>query len=123
MKPCNQCGKCCIAYADGGLSATREEIDAWETHRPDIARYVSNSHIWCDPDTGTQLTRCPWLRSEPGGVRHHCSIYADRPQDCRDYPVLVADMVRDECEMLESRDLQNLVVVQRALDVERRGRG
>ena len=122
MKPCNQSGKCCIAYADGGLSAAREEIDAWHTHRPDIARYVSDGEIWCHPDTGARLAHCPWLRTEPGGARHHCAIYADRPQDCRDNPVLVTDMVRDGCEMLEPKDLQNLRGVQRALVAERRER-
>ncbi|HCX26778.1 MAG TPA: zinc/iron-chelating domain-containing protein, partial [Cellvibrionales bacterium] len=24
MKECNQCGKCCIHYSDGGLSATQD---------------------------------------------------------------------------------------------------
>lgn len=121
MRSCNQCGKCCLAYADGGLSATAEEIDDWETRRPDIARHVHDGRIWCDPDTGAQLTRCPWLRQEPDSARYHCSIYADRPQDCRDYPVLVEDMVRDGCEMIEVKDLRDLPGVQRQLDLARRG--
>ncbi|HHJ18661.1 MAG TPA: YkgJ family cysteine cluster protein, partial [Gammaproteobacteria bacterium] len=27
MKECNQCGKCCIKYSDGGLSASSSEIE------------------------------------------------------------------------------------------------
>ena len=52
MKDCNQCGKCCVIYADGGLSASQKEIDAWEENRPDIFAYVSDGKIWVDPATG-----------------------------------------------------------------------
>lgn len=121
MKPCNQCGKCCIAYADGGLSATAEEIDAWTELRPDIARFVRDGRIWCDPETGVPLRSCPWLRSDADGTRYHCAIYVDRPEDCRDYPVLVADMIRDECEMLEPGDQRNPAAAQAALDRARSG--
>ena len=119
MKPCNQCGKCCIAYADGGLSATPEEIDAWNDLRPDIARFVRDGRIWCDPDSGEPLAWCPWLRSTDGSAPYHCAIYSDRPEDCRAYPVLVADMVRDDCEMLEPKDRRDPRAAQRTLDRER----
>ena len=115
MQACNQCGKCCQIYADGGLSATREEITWWQDHRPDIARFVSEGQIWMDPDTGRQLTRCPWLE-ESAERTFSCSIYNDRPEDCRLYPVLVSDMVRDECEMIEKIDLLDLGKAQQVLD-------
>jgi len=113
MRDCNQCGKCCLHYADGGLVATAEEIDAWEEHRPDIFRFVHKEQIWCSPEDGQALTRCPWLQGL--GTPYTCGIYADRPQDCRSYPVTVTDMIRDECEMIELKDLNNLSKAQAEL--------
>ena len=105
LQPCNQCGKCCIHYADGGLVATAEEIDRWEADRPDIFAYVKEGQIWHSPETGQPLSRCPWLvgREAP----YSCAIYADRPEDCRSYPSDLTDMVRDGCEMLEAKDLKD----------------
>lgn len=129
MLECNQCGKCCQKYADGGLSATAEEIGWWEASRPDIARYVMRGEIWIDPQTGNRLLSCPFLvevtpqarvspreRKQPPQRRYSCSIYQDRPEDCRQYPVSINDMVVDECEMLEVRDLRDTAVAQRKLD-------
>lgn len=121
MKNCNSCGKCCEYAGNGGLSATSEEIDWWETHRPEIARFVQDGKIWVDPKTGSYFARCPWLRREtlrhePGKQRYTCDIYHDRPEDCRHYPVDIAQMVRDDCEMLESRDLVDYGRAQQILD-------
>ena len=116
MKQCNQCGKCCIKYSDGGLSATHNEIDWWETFRPDIYAYVSNGNIWMDPTTGKQLERCPWLEKLSGQEKYICGIYHDRPDDCKHYPVSIDDMVKDECEMLEIQDLRKPKQAQRTLD-------
>ena len=116
MKDCNQCGKCCTIYADGGLSASASEIDWWETQRPDIARYVGGGKIWMDPDNGEQLRHCPWLRRLPGQEKYVCRIYDDRPDDCRFYPTNIDEMLRDGCEMLEPRDLANPKQAQRKLD-------
>jgi Fe-S-cluster containining protein len=116
VKECNQCGKCCINYGSGGLSATVSEIDQWETYRPDIARFVRDGEIWFSPETGKQLARCPWLQKSPGQGKYVCSIYYDRPDDCKYYPVDIEQMIRDECEMLEPRDLLRPKQAQRALD-------
>ena len=116
MKECNQCGKCCINYSNGGLSASAIEIEWWENSRPDIARYVSEGEIWVDPDTGKQLELCPWLRKFPDEDKYICDIYFDRPDDCKFYPVSIEDMIKDECEMLEARDLTNPKQAQRTLD-------
>jgi Fe-S-cluster containining protein len=116
MKNCNQCGKCCIIYADGGLSASQKEIDAWEEGRPDIFAYVSDGKIWVDPATGQQLRYCPWLRKAPDQNKYSCSIYDDRPDDCRYYPSTIEEMLRDECEMIEPRDLVDTVKAQKTLD-------
>jgi Fe-S-cluster containining protein len=116
MKDCNQCGKCCVIYADGGLSASQKEIDAWEENRPDIFAYVSDGKIWVDPATGQQLRYCPWLTKVSGQQKYTCRIYNDRPDDCRFYPSNIDEMVRDECEMLEPRYLANPTKAQRTLD-------
>jgi len=116
MKACNSCGKCCIKYSNGGLSASEEDLKLWESLRPDIYKYVRKGKIWMDPTTGKQIELCPWLRRDPDQVKFNCAIYFDRPEDCRIYPSLVSEMHNDECEMLEEKDLQNLAQAQRELN-------
>lgn len=121
MKECNQCGKCCLLYSDGGLSATAQEIESWQVFEPEIARYVADGQIWVDPASGKRLEHCPWLQALPqetrsSPVRYGCRIYHQRPQDCRQYPVTVADMVRDGCEMIEAVDLGSPKAAQLRLD-------
>ncbi len=116
MKECNQCGKCCTLYGNGGLSASDVEIDWWETYRPDISDYVNGGKIWISPVTGKQMVRCPWLRKLPNQNKFICRIYYDRPDDCRHYPVTIEQMINDDCEMLEARDLVDSKRAQRTLD-------
>ena len=108
MKACNSCGKCCIKYSNGGLSASQADIDLWASLRPTLSSYVRDGKIWMDPDSGKQLELCPWLRKEPNQSEYRCAIYFDRPEDCRVYPATVDDMIKDECEMLEDQDLKDL---------------
>lgn len=68
------------------------------------------------PDTGKQLEQCPWLRKEPGNNKYTCDIYHDRPDDCKHYPVTLEQMINDECEMLEVRDLTKPEQAQKMLD-------
>lgn len=70
-----------------------------------------------DPETGKQIELCPWLRQLPDQNRFTCGIYLDRPEDCRIYPARVEDMVKDECEMLEKRDLADLRHAQTTLEI------
>ena len=108
-----------MKYADGGLSATPDEIHWWETFRPEISRFVSAGKIWTDPVTGKPLAACPWLRKAPNQPRYTCVIYHDRPDDCKHYPVDIAQMADDGCEMLEPKDLTNnaaKAAAQRRLD-------
>ncbi len=116
MKACNQCGKCCINYSDGGLTASDEDIEGWEIFKPDIARYVRGGKLWFSPDTGEQLTRCPWLVQLDEKPSYGCSIYEDRPEDCRHYPVTIHDMIKDDCEMIELKDLADRKQAQQTLD-------
>lgn len=116
MKDCNQCGRCCSRYGGGDLSASAADIERWAEHRPDIHRYVDNGQIWVDPETGKVLERCPWLTKIPNQEKYACSIYEQRPEDCRYYPVRIEDMYHDGCEMLEKKDLNDLRRAQRRLD-------
>lgn len=122
MKECNQCGKCCIKYGGGDLNATQEEIDLWELFNPDIFAFVKNNQIWHDPQSGEKLTQCPFLEIAPkkdplATNKYTCSIYLDRPEDCQHYPSLITEMVTDECEMIETSDLQNYKKAQNKLDI------
>lgn len=121
MKACTQCGKCCLHYSDGGLSASAEDIAGWEIFNPDIAKYLVDGRIWMDPESGEQLKHCPWLEllpatSENSTAKYGCRIYQDRPEDCRHYPGSVAEMVRDGCEMIEVQDLEAPEEAKKALD-------
>jgi Fe-S-cluster containining protein len=122
MKDCNQCGKCCIKYGGGDLSATKEEIDLWELFNPEIFKFVKSNEIWFDPESGLSLKQCPFLEIEPNKnesapTKYTCSIYLDRPEDCRHYPSLISEMIRDECEMIEVIDLGNQKKAQVKLDI------
>jgi Fe-S-cluster containining protein len=105
MKECNQCGKCCIKYSNGALSASHEEIAWWDTFKPEIYRYTRDGKIWADPATGKALSLCPWLRVDAKLNVYTCDIYYDRPDDCKFYPVTIEQMISDNCEMLEAHDL------------------
>ena len=122
MKDCNQCGKCCIKYGGGDLSATKEEIDLWEIFNPEIFKFVKNDEIWFAPESGDKLTRCPFLEIEAKNDtttpnKYTCSIYLNRPEDCRHYPNLIAEMIRDDCEMIELIDLEKPKATQVKLDL------
>jgi len=122
MKDCNQCGKCCTKYGGGDLSATKEEIELWEIFNPEIFKFVKNNEIWFDPESGLNLKRCPFLEVAPNIDPHAkkmytCSIYLSRPEDCRHYPSLIAEMIRDECEMIEVKDLEKPEQAQITLDL------
>jgi len=90
----------------------------WEALRPEIYRYVRDGKIWIDPETGQQIELCPWLRKEPDQIQFRCAIYLDRPEDCRVYPARVSEMISDDCEMLEPRDLANPKLAQEELDTK-----
>ena len=112
MKDCNQCGKCCIKYGADDLSATTEEVDLWGIFNPEIFRFVKNNQIWFDHESALSLKSCPFLEIEPqikplAENKYTRSIHLDKPEDCRHYPSLIAEMIRDQCEMVEVIDLEN----------------
>ena len=121
MKDCNSCGKCCIKYSNGALSASKQEVELWEIFNPDIAEYVNKGQIWADPTSGKLLELCPFLRLEASSSqaqkKYTCDIYFDRPDDCKYYPSNVQEMILDGCEMIEAHDLKDLKKSQARLDV------
>ncbi len=121
MKACNSCGKCCVKYGGGGLAASDADIEGWELFSPELYRYVKRGEIWFDPTTGDPIDHCPWLIATAsdetsGAVRYHCEIYDNRPEDCRHYPSIFEEMIRDGCEMIEVKDLSDGKRGQRQLD-------
>lgn len=123
MKDCNSCGKCCIKYGGGGLSVTQNQIDQWEEERPDIFEFVHHGNIWIEPKTKKQLSSCPFLTETKNqklaskNTQYSCSIYYDRPDDCRTYPSIVEEMILDDCEMIEAKDTKNKKQAERDLMV------
>lgn len=116
MKACNACGKCCVKYGNGQLTASPEDIALWDSFRPEVAAYVKDGNIWFDPHSGQQLTICPWLKPVDNKSQvFHCQIYFDRPEDCRVYPTNINDMIKDDCEMLEPHDLSDLDLARQKL--------
>ena len=117
MKECNQCGKCCKQYGGNGLSASDEDLDWWENNRPEIFKLVKDKQIWVDPATGKPKDTCPWLRKLPEQEKYTCEIYFDRPEDCRLYPSSIDEMIKDECEMIEPRDLKDFPRARKQLEL------
>lgn len=118
MKACNSCGKCCIKYGHDALSASDEDLAIWESIKPNIFRYTRDGNLWVDPVSGHKLTLCPWLRKAPNQVNYTCAIYFERPEDCRVYPANVQEMLNDQCEMLEAKDLANLKHAQAVFEMK-----
>ena len=116
MKECNQCGKCCIKYSNGGLSVSASEIESWDIFRPELLKYVRDGNIWMNPDTGKPLELCPWLTKLADQNKYICDIYHDRPDDCKYYPVTIEQMINDDCEMLEPNDIKKPKQAQKILD-------
>lgn len=127
MQDCNSCGKCCIKYSNGALYAEAEEIAFWENVRPYIADKVnhlaakSQSNIWFNNQTQQPYQICPWLsvdekRSTSDKKYYLCDIYYDRPNDCRLYPTTISEMINDQCEMIEVKDLTDLNKAQKEVD-------
>lgn len=104
---CTRCGKCCLnEHYMMTLTATARDVARWQREgRDDILRYVAKVRpglydLWVDD--GVELSRCPFLRKDRGAATYHCRIYETRPEACRGYPVDYAQMVNDECEIIDA---------------------
>lgn len=77
-------------------SADQSDVDMWRDHgRDDVLAWVDPIEIgdekyvydiWINPNTGGDVTRCPWLRKLPGQDRYICKIHDVKPRVCKEYP-------------------------------------
>jgi len=117
VKDCNACGKCCVKYGGHGLSISQSEINDWDEAAPELLDYIQKNEIWFDPKTKQPFDQCPWLIPGPTPNVFHCKIYHNRPDDCRYYPSSLEEMIRDDCEMVEAKDLKNPKKAQQDLEL------
>jgi Fe-S-cluster containining protein len=59
--------------------------------RKNISDFESGGEIvfgdlWLNPNTGDEVTRCPWLRKLPKQDKYKCRIHDTKPAHCRNYP-------------------------------------
>ncbi|GAB4300101.1 MAG: hypothetical protein Fur0034_12450 [Desulfuromonadia bacterium] len=82
---CRMCGRCCEVFG-GHLHAYESDIQRWRRQgREDLLAMVNHlGWIWCDPETGALLDRCPFIQRL--GDLSLCGINDTKPQICRDYP-------------------------------------
>lgn len=93
---CRQCGQCCLSLSDAfATCATEADVQRWEAAgRNDILAWVAPIavgnqfvyDIWVSPETGEDVSRCPWLRKVPRADRYVCRIHDMKPDHCRRYP-------------------------------------
>jgi len=96
---CQQCGNCCLTVGFE-LTLSKEEYARWEKsdevvlsnfgyfYLEDFVDYVPGidcADLWFHPDTGEELSRCPFLRKKKSNYR--CLIYKHRPETCINFPV------------------------------------
>lgn len=110
MRPCTQCGKCCLEYKGDSWLGPANELDmaAWEIFNPEVLDYLDplTHAMWRSPVSGESLTRCPWLQKLPDEEKYNCQIHEGRPEVCSDYPIDIGQMIELGCEMLEEGDLE-----------------
>lgn len=104
---CKRCGICC-EKCGSTLSATQADVDLWKREgREDIIQWadpiivgdgiIIGYDLWCNPETGELVRRCPWLRKVKGKPVYKCLIYDVRPEVCRSYPISEEHVKRDNC--------------------------
>ena len=104
---CKQCGHCCLDLDAFSTCASEEDVARW-THegREDVLEWVEPValgdivvayDIWMDPESGEDVSRCPWLRKLPGTDKYVCRIQDTKPELCRDYPKSRAHAERTGC--------------------------
>jgi Fe-S-cluster containining protein len=78
---CTRCANCCKTMPPG---FTAEDVSRIAAHLGLTPEALIAAHLEADPaDRGlrTRVTPCPFL-----GADDRCTIYAVRPQDCREFP-------------------------------------
>jgi uncharacterized protein len=81
--PCLDCGMCCVHFRVSFYWA--EADDAPEGFVPVRLTEKLNHHLRCMSGTNEVPRRCVALDGKPG-EQVSCSIYAQRPTPCREFP-------------------------------------
>lgn len=121
MRPCTQCGRCCTnPQFMGGMTATEGDVRLWKREgRDDILAWVEPvgspsirkmlgwsgaADLWINPRTGDDAARCPFVRKLRNQNKYTCTIYATRPEVCRQFPSHVSHARFVDCDMVEPGD-------------------
>ncbi len=98
--PCLDCGVCCAHFRVSFYWA--EADDSPGGHVPVAMTEHLQQHWRCMKGTNAPKPRCAALLGEIGqGVR--CTIYAERPSPCREFPVYLQDGAPNEaCQRLRA---------------------
>lgn len=87
---CNGCGFCCTTFA-------RQPI-VRDVNVADPAFYRARGFVPVAVDGMPKLVLFAWLQAEcPEHVDNACRIYDDRPQTCRNFPTVPADIAGTPC--------------------------
>jgi Fe-S-cluster containining protein len=88
---CNGCGFCCTTFA-------RQAIVRDAAAVADPAFYRVRGFTPMTVDGAEKLVLFAWLQAEcPEHVDGGCRVYDDRPQTCRAFPTVPADIVDTPC--------------------------
>lgn len=80
---CQTCGVCCRGRP-GTVLVEPRDLARWKRHgRDDLAQALAPGHFSCPALPTDSDGRCRYQGTEAN--RHDCSIYALRPQACRDF--------------------------------------
>lgn len=81
---CTSCANCCreIRPSFSDQDVTRLAARLGMERREFVATYLERTEIGDDNPWQTRTTPCPFLKE------NRCSVYDDRPADCRGYPYL-----------------------------------
>jgi Fe-S-cluster containining protein len=93
---CKQCGHCCLDLTACATWASAEDVERWAREgRDDILEWVVPIavgdvvfayDIWLDPETGEDVSRCPWLQKLPNKNEYICLIQDTKPELCSTFP-------------------------------------
>jgi Fe-S-cluster containining protein len=88
---CNGCGFCCTTFA-------RQPIVRDPLAVADQAFYRARGFKTVPIDGSDRLVLFAWLQAEcPEHVDNGCRIYDDRPQTCKSFPTVPADIAGTPC--------------------------
>jgi len=97
---CQQCRNCCLQLGYVSLELNKDETARWRESEEvvpsnfgyleleDFIDYIPETglaDLWFHPDTGDELSRCPFLRKKK--PQYKCLIYRLRPEACKYFPL------------------------------------